>query len=424
MALPNYNVFDDPRVFAVGRGPGVIQIGDQTIGVMVCEDVWVDEPIETLLKTTQAPLTMIVSINASPFEHSRLDARYQVVRKTIARTKVPMIYAAMVGGQDEIVFDGGSFVMDGKGKLLEQFPGFVAGIYYFDFNKKHSAKTIPSRGKWEEIYQAILLGTRDYVHKNGFTKVCLGLSGGVDSALVAKIAADALGPDNVTAMIMPSAYSGADTMQDARAQAKRLGIHSLEAPITPTQQALEITLQAAFGGELNDIAAQNIQSRLRGLMLMAYSNQSGAMLLTTGNKSELAVGYATLYGDMNGGFNPIKDLYKTGVYGLCEWLNTHASQPLLPSILTRAPSAELKPGQKDQDTLPPYEILDDVLRALIEGNSDPKLLAKFDPELVKKIQNWLDKNEYKRRQSAPGVKVGRKAFGRDRRFPITNKTNF
>lgn len=425
MALPDYNVFDDPRVFAVGSGPGVIQIGDEVIGVMICEDLWMTEPTEVLLSRTETPLTMVVTLNASPFEHNRIDARYEVAQRCIRRTRAPLVYAALVGGQDEIVFDGSSFVMNKRGKLMAQFPGFAEDIYYFDFAEKHKTIAIPPYDKWGSIYQAVLLGTRDYVHKNGFTKVCLGLSGGVDSAIVAKIAADALGPENVTAMIMPSPYSGADTMNDARLQAKRLGIQMMEAPITPTQQALEISLQAAFGAELNDIAAQNIQARIRGLMLMALSNQTGAMLLTTGNKSELAVGYATLYGDMNGGFNPIKDIYKTGIYELCEWLNKQHKEPvILPSILKRAPSAELKPNQKDQDTLPPYEQLDDVLRALIEGNSDPKLLKKFDPEFVRKIQSWLDKNEYKRRQSAPGVKVGRKAFGRDRRWPITNKTNF
>lgn len=425
MALPDYNVFDDPRVFIVGNGPGVIEIKGKTIGVMICEDLWMTEPTEVLLRRTPSPLDFMVTLNASPFEHNRIDARYEVAQRCIRRTKVPLIYAALVGGQDEIVFDGGSFVMNAKGKLMAQFPSFTEDVYYFDFSKKHKTVAIPPYDKWGSIYQAILLGTRDYVHKNGFKKVCLGLSGGVDSALVAKIAVDALGADNVAAIVMPSAYSGADTMQDAHALAKKLGITVIDAPITPAQQALEISLQGAFGAELNDIAAQNIQSRIRGLMLMAYSNQSGAMLLTTGNKSEMAVGYATLYGDMNGGFNPIKDIYKTGVYELCDWLNAQQKEPvILPSILQRAPSAELKPNQKDQDTLPPYEVLDNVLRALIEGNSDPELLKKFDFDLVRQVQGWLDKNEYKRRQSAPGVKVGRKAFGRDRRWPITNKTNF
>lgn len=425
MALPDYNVFDDSRVFAVGDGPGIIQVKGKEIGVMICEEIWVDDPTQVLLQRAQTPLDMVITLNASPFEHNRILARYDVAKKSIQHTRVPMIYVAQVGGQDEIVFDGGSFVMDGHGKLLAQFPSFEENIYYFDTDKKHAAIEVPQHEKWQDIYRAIVLGTRDYIRKNGFTKACFGLSGGVDSALVAKIAVDALGAENVTALVMPSIYSGNDTMSDAHLQAKRLGIQAIDAPITAPQQALETTLQSALGAELNDIAGQNIQSRIRGLMLMAYSNQTGAILLTTGNKSEVAVGYATLYGDMNGGFNPIKDLYKTGVYALCDWINAQSKEPsILPSILKRPPSAELKPGQKDQDTLPPYEVLDEVLRALIEGNSNPELLKKFDDALVRKVQNWLDKNEYKRRQAAPGVKVGVKAFGRDRRWPITNKTNF
>ena len=434
MILPNTGVFDDQRVFAVGRGSGVIQIGDAYLGVMVCEDCWHPEPLEQLLSGVEAPLSHIIVINASPYESGKITARRAVIADRVQRARVPFLYVNMVGGQDELVFDGGSFQMDARGRIVAQFAQFEEGIFLADLDGemedvKLVSTTESEASKYEEIYHAILLGTRDYVRKNGFSKVCLGLSGGVDSALVATIAADALyehgRAENVIAMILPSEYNSADTQTDARAQAENLGIISIETPITPAQKILESSLEKAFGADLNDIAAQNIQSRLRGLMLMALSNQTGAMLLTTGNKSEMAVGYATLYGDMNGGFNPIKDLYKTEVYKICDWRNAHSinglAAPMLPGILSRAPSAELRPNQVDQDTLPPYELLDDILRALIEGNGAPELLAPFDPGCVVKILGWLDCNEFKRRQSAPGVRVTAKAFGRDRRFPITNK---
>jgi NAD+ synthase len=419
MILPNEAVFDDKRVFVPGFGPGMIELDGKAYGVIVCEDCWHPEPLEKLLTTTDTMISQIIVMNASPFERGKLSQRHNVLRQRVRRAQLPYLYVNIVGGQDEIVFDGGSFVMDAKGAVTAQFPQFEAGVY----DVANPPKQNLSGG--EEVYQALMLGTRDYVRKNGFTKVCLGLSGGVDSALVATIAVDALGADNVTAMILPSEYSSPETQADAHAQAARLGIKASQMSIAPARQLLEKSLTAVFGESPNDIAAQNLQSRLRGLALMALSNQTGALLLTTGNKSELAVGYATLYGDMNGGFNPIKDLYKTDVYQICAWRNAAAlndlSYPMLPSILLRAPSAELRPGQTDQDTLPPYELLDDILRALIEGNARTELLTKFDAALVKKIQGWLDRNEYKRRQAAPGVKVTSKAFGRDRRWPMTNK---
>ena len=419
MMLPDTGVFDDSRVFMPGTGPGVIEIGGKAIGVMVCEDGWHPEPLELLLSRAPSPLEQIIIINASPFERGKLSERHAVIRARAARARVPFLYVNMVGGQDELVFDGGSFAMDARGEITSQSPSFETGV----FVSRQAEKKLD---EWEESYRAIMLGTQDYVRKNDFKTVCLGLSGGVDSALVAAIAVDTLGAENVTAMILPSEYSSVETQADARTQAEKFGIKIVEASITPMQKSLETSLKDALGTKLNDIAAQNIQSRLRGVMLMALSNQTGALLLTTGNKSEIAVGYATLYGDMNGGFNPIKDLYKTDVYALCEWRNKNLrnvgqiAAPILPSILSRAPSAELRPGQTDQDTLPPYELLDDILRALVEGNGVPELLAAFDTDLVLRIRNGLDRAEYKRRQAAPGPKVTRKAFGRDRRWPMTH----
>jgi len=425
MVLPDTGVFDDPRVFVPGTGPGVIQINGQHIGVMVCEDCWHPEPLELMLSRTESPLSQIIVINASPFETGKLAQRHQVICDRIRRARVPFLYVNMIGGQDELVFDGASFMMDTRGQVISQFPSFECGIF---FSTAPYPVASPA-DRWEDVYHALMLGTRDYVQKNNFNQVCLGLSGGVDSALVAAVAVDALGADAVIAMILPSVYTSSETLADARAQAERLKIRAVESPITPMQQSLEKSLQAIFNDTLHDATLQNLQSRVRGAMLMGFSNQTGALLLTTGNKSEMAVGYATLYGDMNGGFNPIKDLYKTDVYALCAWRNAHVPQhdigieaPLLLSILARAPSAELRPNQTDQDTLPPYEILDDILRALIEGNGAPELVAKFDADLVAIIHGWLDKNEYKRRQSAPGVRVTIKAFGRDRRWPMTHTT--
>ena len=424
MTLPNYGVFDDARVFIPGNGPGTIYWQGKHYGVIICEDTWFPEPLEKLLESAEHPLAGLISINASPYASGKQLRREAMLKERAHRLRAPVYYLNMVGGLDEVVFDGHSFAVDAHGNVTQQLDGFCEVTTAIVPQENIPPHACVEQNHW----QAMVLALRDYVHKNGFSQVCLGLSGGVDSALVATIAVDALGAANVTAIIMPSPYSSDETQNDARAQADRLGIRAIRMPITPVQSAMMDSLANGFGEAPNDITAQNIQSRIRGMMLMAYSNQTGAMLLTTGNKSELAVGYATLYGDMNGGFNPIKDLYKTQVYDLCSWRNDnlpHGAKitvPILESIITRAPSAELKPDQRDQDTLPPYDILDEILMVLIEGNGDPAALEKFDAPLVQKIHGWLNRNEYKRFQSAPGPKLGEKAFGRDRRFPMTNKS--
>lgn len=395
--LPDYGVFDEKRIFSPGPLPQAVSFRGHKLGIMICEDMWFADTAAHL--KAQGAEILIVP-NGSPFEIGKDAIRKTHAKARVQETGLPLLYVNQVGGQDELVFDGGSFGMDAKGQITKQFPFFEEATT--------PAKNQPA--EMELIYNALKLGLHDYVRKNGFSKVLLGLSGGVDSALVAVIAVDALGAENVECFMLPSRYTSKDSLDDAAELAKILGVsletYSIEEPL----KGFENTLP-----DLKGLAHENIQSRIRGTMLMALSNARGSLLLSTGNKSEMACGYATLYGDMNGAFNPLKDVYKTLVYELCEWRN------IIPErILTKAPTAELRDNQTDQDSLPPYDILDDILKGLIEDDLGIQDI-KRDKALVQRVWKMLDQSEYKRRQSCPGVKITSKAFSRDRRIPMTNR---
>jgi NAD+ synthase len=434
--LPNDDVFYEKRYFTAGPRPEPITIKGVTIGVPICEDVW-HRPVAEYLVDQGAE--MLLCPNGSPYWKNKQHTRMDLVRARTAEDKVPLLYLNQVGGQDELVFDGASFGMEPGNKLVFQGKSFESDFIVTDWARGTSGWHC-TKGQVRELastaeapWQAMLRGLRDYVRKNGFKKVVLGLSGGIDSAIVAAIAADALGPENVHCIMLPYRYTSEDSLKDAKDCAARLGVRYDIVPIgKPVDEALH-ELQPVFGNAPEDLTEENIQSRMRGLVLMAVSNKTGAMLLTTGNKSEMAVGYATIYGDMNGGFNPIKDLFKMEVYALADWRNSHIPDGTLcphgdvipQSIIDKAPSAELRPDQKDQDSLPPYPILDEVLTGLIEDElSVAEIVAngqgRFDRALVKRIERLVLIAEYKRRQAAPGVKLTRKAFGIGRKYPITN----
>ncbi len=432
--LPNYGVFDEKRVFAPGPLPGPILFRGTKIGAPICEDIWKDEVTECL---EECGAEILLVPNGSPFDWKKPDVRLGVAVARVTETGLPLIYVNQVGGQDELVFDGASFVLNADRTLAAQLPAWREAIVVTEWTK--------TNGRWvcapaaietieagdASAYAACVLGLRDYVSKNGFPGVVLGLSGGIDSALVAAIAVDALGPSRVHAIMLPSRHTSDDSLNDAAACAKALGIRYDKISIEPGVAGLTWGLKDLFAGTKPDTTEENIQSRVRGTLLMAVSNKFGAMVVTTGNKSEMSVGYATLYGDMNGGFNPIKDLYKMEVYRLSRWRNEHRPAGglgprgvVIPErILTKAPTAELRPGQTDQDSLPPYEVLDDILASLVEGEMPlSDIVAKgHAPETVLKIERLLRLAEYKRRQAAPGVKISSKSFGRERRYPITNK---
>ncbi len=432
--LPNYGVFDEKRVFAAGPMPGPINIRGVRIGVPICEDIWGEEVVETLAETGAE---ILISPNGSPFDWPKPDLRMNVAVARVTESKLPLVYLNQVGGQDELVFDGASFVLNSDCSLACQLPAWKEAITVTEWTKGakgwHCAKSEITKIDEGDAsaYQACVLGLRDYAGKNGFPGVVLGLSGGIDSALVAAIAADALGPEKVHAVMLPSKFTSDDSLMDAAACAKALGLRYDKISIEPGVAGITWGLKDVFAGTEPGITEENLQSRVRGTILMAISNKFGAMVVTTGNKSEMSVGYATLYGDMNGGFNPIKDLYKMEVYALSRWRNAHHPEGglapkgvVIPKrILTKAPTAELKPNQTDQDSLPPYDELDDILRCLVE-NEMPlhEVVARgHAAETVKKIERLLYLAEYKRRQAAPGVKISMKSFGRDRRYPITNK---
>ena len=432
--LPNYGVFDEKRVFAAGPMPGPIVFKGVRIGLPICEDIWGPDPVECIVETGGE---ILLVPNGSPYWRGKADERLSVAVARVVESRLPLIYLNQVGGQDELVFDGASFGLNANSSLAFQLPAFASTI----------AKTVWRRGpkgfvcvdgpkvateQGEEAdYAACVLGLRDYVNKNGFRGVVLGLSGGVDSALCAAMAVDALGPDRVHCLMLPYRYTSKDSLADAEACARALGVRYDIVPIEPAVSGFERALAPLFKGTNADITEENIQSRTRGVILMAVSNKFGSMLVTTGNKSEMSVGYATIYGDMNGGFNPIKDLYKMEVFRLAAlrnaWRPKGALGPVgevIPAnILTKPPSAELRENQKDQDSLPPYEELDAVLEGLVEKEMRVSdiVAAGSDLETVKKIERMLYLAEYKRRQSAPGVKVTKKNFGRDRRYPILNK---
>jgi NAD+ synthase len=434
--LPNDDVFYEKRYFQRGPLPEPLTIKGVTIGVPICEDIW-HTPVCEYLVGQGAEL--LLCPNGSPYWTDKQHTRKELVRARVVEDKVPLLYLNQVGGQDELVFDGASFAMEPGNRLVFQAKSFESDFIVSDWSRTAagwrctSGDVTPLASIEEAPWQAMLRGLRDYVRKNGFSKIVLGLSGGIDSAIVAAIAADALGPENVHAIMLPYRYTSEDSLRDARDCAARLGIrYDIVSIGKPVDEALH-ELQPVFANAAEDLTEENIQSRMRGLVLMAISNKTGAMLLTTGNKSEMAVGYATIYGDMNGGFNPIKDLFKMEVYKLADWRNSHIPDGTLcphgdvipRSIVDKAPSAELRPNQTDQDSLPPYPILDEVLTGLIEDERSVAQIVergqgRFDGALVKRIERLVLLAEYKRRQAAPGVKLTRKAFGIGRKYPITN----
>ncbi|MDZ4842833.1 MAG: NAD+ synthase [Hyphomicrobium aestuarii] len=436
--LPNYGVFDEKRVFTAGPLPGPILFKGVKLGVPICEDIWTEEVTECL---AECGAEILIAINGSPFDWPKPDRRMNVAVARVTETGLPLAYLNQIGGQDELVFDGASFVLNADRSLAVQMPAWDEAVVLTTWRRSGDGwrcETGPRAAVPEgdaSAYHAVTLGLRDYVVKNGFPGVVLGLSGGIDSALVAAIAVDALGADSVHAIMMPSRFTSDDSLHDAAACAMALGVRYDNVTIEPAAEAFKWSLKPLFEGRSNDLTEENIQSRVRGTMLMAVSNKLGSMVVTTGNKSEMSVGYATLYGDMNGGFNPIKDLYKTEVYRLARWRNANvpnvgpgggngpAGVVIPERIITKAPTAELRDNQTDQDSLPPYDVLDDILTGLVENEMPlADILAKGHPaETVTRVARLLDIAEYKRRQAAPGVKISAKNFGRDRRYPITNR---
>lgn len=432
--LPNYGVFDEKRVFAPGPLPQPIEFRGVKLGVPVCEDIWSQEVSEALVR---AGAELFIVPNGSPYWMDKQETRYEVAKARVAETRLPLAYVNQVGGQDELVFDGASFVLNADGALAVQLPAWEEALGIIEWRRKEGLwycrpgeKAKVEAGDAAN-YLACVLGLRDYVEKNGFPGVVLGLSGGIDSSLCAAMAVDALGAKRVHGVMLPYVYTSNESLNDAAATVEALGIRYDMMPIDAAVEGLTKSLEKSFAETKPDATEENLQSRARGTLLMALSNKFGPIVITTGNKSEVSVGYATLYGDMNGGFNPIKDLYKTQVYALARYRNRARPKGCLgpegivvpENVLTKAPTAELRPGQRDVDTLPPYEVLDDILNCLVELEMPlPEIVARgHAPELVKKVERMLYLAEYKRRQAAPGVKITAKNFGRDRRYPITNK---
>jgi NAD+ synthase (glutamine-hydrolysing) len=422
--LPNYRVFDEQRYFTAGAEPVVIDVAGTRVGLTICEDIWSPAPV-ALAAAAGAELVCI--INGSPFHAGKQAARERVLAERAAETSLPMVYQNLVGGQDELVFDGGSCVVDATGAVRMRAPAFEAGLFMAEFSRDRGrvepvpGPAAPVAGRVESIYAALVLGVRDYVNKNRFPGVVLGLSGGIDSALTLALAVDALGADRVQAVMMPYRWTAAMSQEDAAEQARRLGVDYQVLPIGPMVAATNEVLAELFAGRPADATEENIQSRCRGMLLMAISNKTGRMVLATGNKSEMAVGYATLYGDMAGGFAPIKDCTKTLVYALARYRNSRGA--VIPErVLERPPTAELAPDQKDTDTLPPYEILDGILDALmLEDLSVAGIVERgFPRDTVVRVADMVRRNEYKRRQAPPGVRISERAFGRDWRYPITS----
>ncbi|HEX2839722.1 NAD+ synthase [Hyphomicrobium sp.] len=432
--LPNYGVFDEKRVFSAGELPSPIAFRGVRLGVPICEDIWKDEVAECL---AECGAEILIVPNGSPFDWKKPDLRMNVAVARVTETGLPLAYVNQVGGQDELVFDGASFVLNANHKLACQLPAWEEHIALTEWTKTSDGWSC-TKGPIYRLpegdstaYHACVLGLRDYVDKNRFPGVVLGLSGGIDSALVAAMAVDALGADRVHAIMMPYRYTSNQSIADATTCAERLGIRFDTVPIEPAVKGFTETLAPLFAGKTPGITEENIQSRARGVIVMAISNKFGAMVLTTGNKSEMSVGYATLYGDMNGGFNPVKDLYKLEVYRLARWRNENvpvggrgpAGEVIPESIIVRPPTAELRENQTDQDSLPPYDVLDDILACLVEQEMPVQdVIARGHSEdVVRKIERLLYLAEYKRRQAAPGVKISSRNFGRDRRYPITNR---
>ena len=425
--LPNYGVFDELRYFQAGMGSSVCKIGTATVGLAVCEDLWFP-PIAKQLAEKGAEV--ILSINASPYDMGKLKKRTEIIRHRAEETQLPVLYVNLWGGQDELVFDGHSFGQNpGENTPAFMAPAFAEAGFTAQLQggRLSTSDNLPAPRNdlgddLDTLQAALCCGVRDYVRGSGFSSVVIGLSGGIDSALTAAIAVEALGAENVTGILMPSPYSSDHSLSDATALARNLGITTHTVPIQPGMDAFAQMMKAPFAGTAEDVTEENIQARLRGMVTMAYSNKFGPMVLTTGNKSELSVGYATLYGDMNGGFNPLKDLYKTTVFALCRHINKN-KDTIPENIISKPPSAELRPDQLDSDTLPDYDTLDNILKQAIEGHKsvDEITASGLDKPVVEKIMRMLRLAEYKRRQAAPGVKVSHVAFGRDFRFPITNR---
>ena len=432
--LPNYGVFDEKRVFAAGPLPGPLNVRGVRIGVPVCEDIWTQDVTECLCETGAEILAVP---NGSPFEAGKEDMRLQLAAARVTETGLPLIYLNQIGGQDELVFDGASFVLNADNSVALAMPGWREDIAISEWQRDADGKWICAPGErvGEEsresaTYNAMMLGLRDYVNKNRFSGVVLGLSGGIDSALSAAVAVDALGATRVRCVMLPSRYTSAESLADADECARRLGVPYETIEIERAVAAFGETLTPVFAGKAADIAEENIQSRIRGVILMAISNKFGPMVLTTGNKSEMSVGYATLYGDMCGGYNVLKDVYKTEVFALSRWRNAQSPAGALgpggavipDRIIDKPPTAELRANQTDQDSLPPYEILDGILKCLVEQEMsfDDTVAKGFDPATVKRVEQLLYISEYKRRQAPPGVKISSRNFGRDRRYPITN----
>ncbi|MEX0367439.1 MAG: NAD+ synthase [Ruegeria sp.] len=432
--LPNETVFDEVRIFDAGPLGGPYSVGNTRVGSPICEDSWHEDVSETL-EETGAEFLLIP--NGSPYFRNKYDVRLNHMVSRVVETGLPLIYLNMVGGQDDQVFDGATFGLNPGGELAFRMPVFDEAITHVDLERGDAgwrivpAEIVPQPDEWEQDYRAMVESLRDYLAKTGFRKVLLGLSGGVDSALVATIAVDALGADNVRCVMLPSEYTSQSSLDDAEAVAKALGVRYDYVPISESRAAVTSTLAPLFEGRPEDITEENIQSRLRGLLLMALSNKFGEMLLTTGNKSEIAVGYATIYGDMNGGYNPIKDLYKTRVFETCRWRNANhrdwmrgpAGEVILPSVIDKPPSAELREDQKDSDSLPDYPELDAILDILVdqEGSIADCVAAGFDEKTAKRVEHLLFISEYKRFQSAPGTRLTPRAFWLDRRYPIVNR---
>ncbi len=432
--LPNETVFDEVRIFDSGPLGGPYAVGNTRVGSPICEDAWHPDVAETLAETGAE---FLLVPNGSPYYRDKMETRQNMMVARVVETGLPLIYLNMVGGQDDQVFDGASFALNPGGGLALQMPAFDACVTHVDLERGGEGWRVvpqelcPLPDAWEQDYRVMVKGLRDYMHKTGFKKVLLGLSGGIDSAIVATIAVDALGADNVRCVMLPSEYTSQASLDDAEAVAKALGCHYDYVPITEGRAAITATLAPLFDGRQPDLTEENIQSRLRGLLLMALSNKFGEMLLTTGNKSEVAVGYATIYGDMSGGYNPIKDLYKTRVFETCRWRNGNhrdwmmgpAGQVIPDNIITKPPTAELRDDQKDSDSLPDYPVLDAILDILVDldGSIADCVAAGFDRTTAKKVERLIYISEYKRFQSAPGPRLTKGAFWLDRRYPIVNR---
>lgn len=422
--LPNYQVFDEKRYFTAGTSASVFTLKGHRLGLTICEDIWHASPAAV---ARAAGAELLLNINASPFHRDKQGERRRVVAQRVQETGLPVAYLNLVGAQDELIFDGGSFVMNRDGGIAAELPRFQEELSLVEFSNGEftTGFVAPELSEEAEVYQALVLGVRDYVQKSGFRGVVLGLSGGIDSALTLAIAVDAIGADKVQAVMMPYRYTSDMSLEDAEAEARTLGVTYSVLPIEPMVSAFSEVLAPEFTGLQRDKTEENLQARSRGVLLMAISNKKGLLVLTTGNKSEMAVGYATLYGDMAGGFDVLKDVPKTLVFRLSEYRNalSPAHPPIPQRVIDRPPSAELAPDQKDEDSLPPYPVLDEILRRYVEDDesADTIIAAGFDAETVMRVVRMVDGNEYKRRQAAIGPRITHRGFGKDRRYPIVNR---